>query len=482
MDINPPCANPSQKIKTDTVTSSEVLDLLRQIISNREAKISRNNKPVRKNHPKSVNKNLVGGIVGNVLEWYDFAVFGFFAPIIGEKFFPSNDPLDSLLCAFGVFAGGYLARPLGGIFFGHIGDQLGRKKALQLSVMMMAVPTFLIGILPTHAQIGILAPILLILLRMAQGLSVGGELIGSIAFVAETMPAEKRGFFSSWTFASCYFGIMLGSLSAVWLNGALEPDAMSTWGWRLPFLVGLLIGLAGLWMRNELSETPVFEEMKTAGSIGHNPLAEAVQLIPGLIFHASVLVILVGGGFYLLFIWWPTFLSRYLHPNVPYAMTLNTFSMLLLIGVIPLAGYFSDKWGRKPFLVLGAAGMMLVSWPLFILVVHGSFFSILFAQLCFTVLMGIFLGPIPASIVEMFPARLRYSAIGLSYNISLCIFGGSAPLIATWLVKHYQSVSAPALYLVFLSALSLLAALNLPKLPQHAIAEITSSRITPSSG
>ncbi len=466
MDINHPHTEKSQKIAAEASAADEVAELLRGIMSIREAKISQHDdKLPRGNQDESLYKNMVGGVVGNVLEWYDFAVFGFFAPVIGDQFFPSDDPLNSLLSAFSVFAAAYLVRPIGGILFGRIGDRLGRKKALQFSVMMMAVPTFLIGFLPTYSSVGALAPILLILLRIAQGLSVGGEMIGSMAFVAETAPAERRGYFSSWTFASCYGGMMLGSLSAVMLDGALGSEAVADWGWRLPFLAGIVIGLAGLWMRSELNETPVFEKMKAEGAIGNNPLAEAMQLVPWRIFHASTLVILVGGGFYILFVWWPTFLSRYIHPHVPHAMALNTISMILLIILVPIAGRLSDERGRKPLLVASAAGMTLVSWPLFMLVVatDGFILSVLFAQLCFTVLMSIFLGTIPATVVEMFPARVRYSAVGLSYNISLCIFGGTAPLVATWLVIHYKTVSAPALYLTFLSAANLLAALVLPE-------------------
>jgi MHS family proline/betaine transporter-like MFS transporter len=462
--LNPERAtrNP-QLFETDSAAVVNLTDLLMNIMLIRKAKAARAKKLAARNQVGTLSKNMLGGVVGNALEWYDFAVFGFLAPMIGENFFPSDDPLDSLLGAFGVFAAAFLARPAGGMLFGYIGDQFGRKKALQLSVMMMAVPTFLVGVLPTHAQIGTLAPVLLILLRIAQGLSVGGELIGSIAFVAENAPPGQRGYFSSWTFSSCYTGMMLGSLSAVGLDLALGPLAMADWGWRLPFLSGIFIGLAAIWMRKELTETPIFEKMKAEGRLGGNPLAEAVQLVPGSIFHASVLVILVGGGFYTLFIWWPTFLNRFVQPHMSYATAFNTLSLMLLIILIPITGRLSDQLGRRSLLVWSSAGLTLLSWPLFLLASQGGFLPVLVAQLCFTALMGLFLGPIPAALVDLFPARVRYSAIAISYNISLCVFGGTAPLVATWLIKHYHTVSAPALYLVILSGLNLLAALALPQ-------------------
>lgn len=451
------------KTETDTTDAKNIADLMHCMMLLHQAKIAHGKNLAGRNRTGNLRKNMLGGIFGNALEWYDFAIFGFLSPIIGENFFPSDDPLDSLLGAFSVFAAAFIARPVGGILLGYIGDQYGRKKALQLSVMMMAVPTFLVGVLPTHAEIGLIAPILLILLRITQGLSVGGELIGSITFVAENAPPEQLGYFSSWTFASCYAGMLMGSLSAVGLDIVLGTKAMSDWGWRLPFLSGVLIAFAAVWMRKELTETPVFEKMKANRHPGGNPVVEAMQRVPGSIFHASMLVILVGGGFYTLFIWWPTYLNHFVHPDMSYTAALNTLSLILLVILIPITGRLSDEFGRKTLLVWSSAGMTLLSWPLFLLSSQGGFFPVLVVQICFTVLMGFYLGPIPATLVDLFPPRFRYSAIGLAYNISLCIFGGTAPLMATWLIKHYHTISAPALYLVVLSGLNFLAALTLPE-------------------
>ena len=409
----------------------------------------------------SLSLNMLGGIAGNALEWYDFAIIGFLAPQIGRNFFPSDDPLFSLLGAFGVFAAAFLARPAGGLLFGHIGDRLGRKKSLQLSVMLMAIPTFLVGLLPTHDQIGVLAPVLLVLLRMAQGLSVGGELVGSIAFVAENAPERQRGYYCSWTFASEYGGMMVGSLFAAGLSLGLSSEAMDAWGWRLPFLSGLFIAFVAIWMRRELSETPVFLDMEARKRVGSNPVADALQLFPERIIHMFFLVILVGAGFYTLFIWWPTLLGNYLRPGSSGVSWLNTVSLLLLMVLIPLTGRLSDRLGRKKLLVWSCAGMTVFTWPLFLLAVNGGLVGMFASQMCFTLLMSFYLGPIPATLVEMFPPRVRYSAMGIGYNVSLCVFGGMAPLVATWLVRSYGTVSAPALFLAALSGLNLLAALTM---------------------
>jgi len=424
--------------------------------------VSRRRAAAARPKPVSLNSNMFGGVVGNALEWYDFAIIGFLAPQIGRNFFPSDDPLLSLLGAFGVFAAAFLARPAGGVLFGYIGDRYGRKKSLQLSVMLMAIPTFLVGLLPTYGQIGVLAPVLLVLLRMAQGLSVGGELVGSIAFVAENAPARQRGYYCSWTFASEYGGMMLGSLFAAGLSMSLSAKAMDSWGWRLPFLSGVAIALVAIWMRRGLSETPIFLDMKARKRVGRNPVAEAVRLVPERIIHLFFLVILVGAGFYTLFIWWPTLLGNYIRPGATGMSGLNTVSLLLLMVLIPMTGRLSDRLGRKKLLVWSCAGMTIFTWPLFLLAVNGGVAGAFVSQLCFTLLMSVYLGPVPATLVEMFPPMVRYSAMGIGYNVSLCVFGGLAPLAATWLVHSYGTVTAPGLFLAALSGLNLLAALAMP--------------------
>src|SRR5262245_15280717 len=199
--------------------------------------------------------SLAGGI-GNLLEWYDFAVFGYFAPFISAQFFPAADPVAGLINTFGVFAAGYLMRPLGGVLFGQIGDRLGRARALQLSIFVMAVPTTLIAFLPTHAQIGVLAPALLVVLRLAQGLSIGGEFVGSCCYLVETAPAGRPGFFGSWSVFGTVGGMLLGSAVATLMHGFLSPEQLHAWGWRLPFLAGVLVGVVGWWMRRGVQETP----------------------------------------------------------------------------------------------------------------------------------------------------------------------------------------------------------------------------------
>jgi MHS family proline/betaine transporter-like MFS transporter len=346
---------------------------------------------------------IIGGVVGNVLEWYDFAVFGYFAPVIATQFFPSQNSNTSLLSTFGVFAGAYFMRPVGGMFFGYIGDKFGRKRALELSVMMMAIPTTLIGFLPTYSQIGTFAPLLLVLLRLVQGLSVGGQLVGSVSFVAEIAPPRRRGFWCSWTFASLTGGIMLGSLVATILQNSLTSEEFTTWGWRVPFMAGIIIAGVGLWMRKELIETPSFEATHKDGRTDANPVIAVLSSMPSRIVHVATLVALSGGGFYLLFVWWPTFLSRLIQPPVHHALLLNTISMAFLIILIPITGALSDILGRRPLLIFGAAGVLLSAFPLFVLVEHANPSSVLAIQFIFTLFISCFIGPVPAPWRKCFP-------------------------------------------------------------------------------
>jgi len=402
-------------------------------------------------------QQIIAGAIGNILEWYDFAVFGYFAWVIGAHFFPSADPLASLIKAYGVFAAGYLMRPAGGVIFGYIGDCLGRKKALQLSVLMMAIPTTLLGLLPTYEQIGVTASVLMIFLRLVQGVSVGGELIGSIAFVTEISPPNRRGFRGSWTMFSALGGIMLGSLAATVAHGLVDHATLVAWGWRVPFLAGIVVGGFGMWMRKGMVESPEFLRLNKTEGVAKNPLLETIRQMPGRIAHVSALVVVLGGGFYMLFVWWPTYLNQIVSPPVPHALLVNTISMLVLMTLIPVCGWLSDVLGGRVVIGTALVGLILAAYPLFWWTDHGLFLPALFSQLIFAVLMSGILGPIPAVMVDMFPPRTRFSGIAIGYNVALAVFGGTAPVVSTLLVSRTGAIASPSYYLILMAFVSLLA-------------------------
>jgi MHS family proline/betaine transporter-like MFS transporter len=409
-----------------------------------------------------LNRNAIGGVVGNVLEWYDFAVFGYFAPVIGAQFFPAQNRVAALINTFGVFAAGYLMRPIGGAIFGHIGDRLGRKHALQLSVMMMALPTTLVGCLPTAVQIGIAAPLLLVLLRLVQGVSVGGELIGSFSFVTESAPSNRRGLLGALSFCAAIGGILLGSLATTTVHGLSSPAFLQTWGWRLPFLGGCVVGGLGFWMRRGMAETADFERTRRAGGVERSPVVEALRSMPGRIVHLAGAALVVAGGFYMLFVWWPTYLTHIIEPPVPHALIVNTLSMLVLLVLTPAMGWLSDLVGRRAVLVGALGGLLMATYPLFLWTDHRSFSSAVASQALFAVLMGGVMGPLPAMAVEMFPTRMRFSGIAVGYNLALAVIGGTTPLVCTWLIARTGDITAPAYYLMLLTLVCLGACLRLP--------------------
>ena len=403
-------------------------------------------------------RNTLGGVAGNILEWYDFAVFGYLAPVIGTQFFPSDDRLACTLKAFAVFAVGYFMRPLGGVLFGHFGDRFGRKRALVLSVMAMAVPTVMLGVLPTYAQWGVAATVLLVVLRLVQGIVIGGEYVGSVSFMTEIAPSNRRGLWGSLTSCSVSCGLMLGSAIAASAHYVLDPEEMTAWGWRIPFLLGILVGLLGLWLRVGLVETEEFEQIKRDGDIQKHPLMDAIRSNRESVLRLLGLLMLYGAGYYALFVWWPTYLTNFVTPPIPHAFLVNTISILVLMVLTPVAGLASDFFGRRTVLVGSLLGILFASYPLTAWTDHGSFLPALTSQVIFAVIMSANLGPMSATMAEMFPTRNRYSGIAFAYNITLGVVGGTAPLVCTWITSFTGDLAAPAYYLMLLACISLVAA------------------------
>lgn len=398
----------------------------------------------------SLTRTVTAGAIGNVLEWYDFGLFGFFAPVIAREFFPAQAQLSSLRDTFGVFATGFLMRPLGGILFGYIGDRLGRKRALELSVLLMAVSTVLMGILPAYASLGLAAPLLLTLLRLLQGLSVGGEYIGSMSFLAEHAPPARRGFLGSWSAFSVVLGSLLGSGTAALCVGLLSEADLAAWGWRVPFLGGILIGLVGLWLRLGVEETPTFLKIQKTGNLAANPVIEAVRNDLGPIATTLGLTGLSSVGFYLPFMWLPTWLAHINQPPLPesLALTANTIALVALLVLPPLTALVSDRVGRKPMFLISALGYALLSYPLFLLMTAGTFTTALLGGLVFAACNSLFSGCMAAAMVELFPTRTRYTGVAIGYNIGQALLGGTAPLVGTALIQLTGNDLAPAFYLI----------------------------------
>ncbi len=397
---------------------------------------------------------LFTGMAANILEWYDFAVYGYLAPIIADLFFPSDDPMVSLISTFGVFAAGFFMRPLGGFVFGHIGDKYGRKKALALSIFLMAIPTALIGLLPTYAQIGVWAAVLLTIFRLLQGLSVGGAYTTSVSFLVEHAPEDKRAFYGSFSIFGAIVGILLGSAVAAVVTGMLDNDSLYSWGWRAVFIIGIVLGIFGVFISKKVEETPTFKKLEEAEEIERFPLFKALKEDPSDFFKAIGLSTFQAAAFYILFVYLTTYESKvfkeFLNVDFPFstALTINTISMIVLVAFIPFMARLSDKIGRKPVILASTLLVIILSYPLFILITKATVISVLTAQVIFAIITSAFMGTLPTTLVELFPAKIRNSAYSVSYNIALALFGGTAPLIATYLIKTTGNILSPSFYLI----------------------------------
>ena len=397
---------------------------------------------------------VAAGTIGNVLEWYDFAIYGYFATAIGRQFFPHEDPVAQLLSAFGVFALGYLMRPVGGALIGHIGDRFGRRAALTFSVAAMAVPTFLIGLLPGYATLGLMAPIALTLLRMVQGLSVGGEYTSSMVFLVERAPEGRRGLMGALTSCGACGGILLGSAVGAGFAAAMSTASLKSWGWRVPFLLGLLVGIAGYFLRRHVLDTIPGEPRKRA------PIVETLQDHWRIVLGFAGLSVFNAVGFYVSFVYLVSWLQTADGIAPARALEINSLSMAVMLPVMVATGLLSDRFGRKPFLLLATGLAFVGAIPVFLLLNHPSATFALLGQLGLALMIGLYCGTQPTIMVEAAPVQVRCTAVALGYNICLGVIGGMTPLAATWLVNRTGDEIAPAFLIMAAAAVTFMTILG----------------------
>jgi MFS transporter, MHS family, proline/betaine transporter len=402
-------------------------------------------------------KVIIAGMIGNGLEWYDYALYAYMTLIISKLFFPAGDPNVHLLATLGIFAVGFIARPFGGVLFGVIGDKFGRRTALVASIFMMAIPTGCIGLLPTYAQIGIWAPILLTVIRILQGLSLGGAFSGSMAFLVEHAPPEKRGLIGSASVASLVIGFLLGSVISIIVKLPLTDAQYESWGWRIPFLLGVIIGFIGLYIRQYCEESPTYSQAKAEGTLSATPVRDALIHEWRHILQAIGIYLTVTMPFYLVTAYFMTFTQNTLGRSKEEALLLNTINMLILLVLSPLSAWLSDRVGRRKVMMVMAVVGFFFTYPLFTLLLTPDFTSILLAQAAFAAINALYIGPIPAMLVELFPTRLRYTGMALSYNICAALFGGTAPIVCQWLITETGNNYSIAYYVMICAVVSLIA-------------------------
>ncbi|MFL9952421.1 MFS transporter [Paraburkholderia nemoris] len=408
----------------------------------------------------NVRRAVTTGVLGQILEWYDFFLYGTAAALVfGKLFFPvGSDPLTGTIAAFAGFTVGFIARPIGGVLCGHIGDRYGRKVVMMLTLLTMGAATALMGMLPTYRQIGIAAPILLVLLRILQGLAAGGEWSGSILLIHENAPRSKRGALSAWSPCGAALGFVLSTGAFLLVQNLSSADFMS-WGWRVPFLCSLALVALGLWMRRSVGESTAFAEVKATRRESRMPVIEVLRQCPREVLTIFGLRFGEGGASYLFFAFSIAY-GQFLGIKSSWILSGLTVSMLLMIPVSLFFGHVTDKVGRKPVYLAGAIAIMLVAWPYFVLIGSGEYWKIIVALvLANSITLGILEGAQPAFISEMLPVHLRFSGLGVGREISSVLGGGLSPMIATALLAHYRSAVPVALYLGLLGVITVIATL-----------------------
>ncbi|WP_322040756.1 glycine betaine/L-proline transporter ProP [Burkholderia diffusa] len=433
----------------------------------------------------AVLKRAVGAMAfGNAMEWFDFGVYSYIAVTLGKVFFPSSSPSAQLLATFGTFAAAFLVRPLGGMVFGPLGDRIGRQRVLAATMIMMAVGTFAIGLIPSYASIGIMAPVLLLVARLVQGFSTGGEYGGAATFIAEFSTDKRRGFMGSFLEFGTLIGYTLGAATVAILTATLSQEALLSWGWRVPFFIAGPLGLVGLYIRIKLEETPAFkkeaeareadERSRPKQSFGTllieqwRPLLQCVGLV--LIFNVTD---------YMALSYLPNYLSATLHFNETHGLFMVLLVMVLMMPMTLYAGHLSDRLGRKPVMMFGCVGLLALSVPALLLIRSGGMLAVFGGMLIYGTLLSTFTGVMPSALPALFPTRIRYGALAIGFNVSVSLFGGTTPLVTAWLVDRTGDLMMPAYYLMgasFIGIVSVLALRETARRPLPGSAPCVASR------
>ncbi|WP_354412214.1 MFS transporter [Streptomyces sp. PvP037] len=408
---------------------------------------------------RAVRRAVKAASLGNAMEWFDFGIYAYLAGTIGRVFFPSGSETAQLLSSFATFAVAFLVRPLGGMVFGPMGDKVGRKKVLALTMILMAIGTAAIGLLPTYAAVGFWSPLLLILFRLLQGFSTGGEYGGASTFIAEYAPDKRRGYFGSFLELGTLAGYTGAAGLVTALTAWLGTGTMDAWGWRIPFLVAGPLGIVGLYLRLKLDDTPAYLKLGE-GNVHVNEAANSVETTARgdllRIFRQHwrplLLCIALVGAYnvtdYMLLSYMPTYLSDELHYTETHGLLILVATMALLMLIINQVGRLNDRYGRKPLLMTGMLGFFLLSAPAFLLVRQGSLLGVSAGMLMLGLSLVCLLGTMSAALPAMFPTSVRYGSLSVGYNLSASLFGGTTPLVITALIGATGSDMMPAYYVM----------------------------------
>ncbi|MFC5721041.1 glycine betaine/L-proline transporter ProP [Streptomyces gamaensis] len=428
-----------------------------------------------------VRRAVSAAALGNMMEWFDFGVYAYLAAVLGKVFFAGSSPSIQVIASFATFAVAFLVRPLGGLAFGPLGDRIGRQRVLAATMIMMAVSTFAVGLLPSYGTVGLLAPVLLLVCRLVQGFSTGGEYAGATTYIAEYSPDERRGFLGSWLDFGTFVGYVLGSALVTTLTATLGESTMVDWGWRLPFLLSGPLGLIGLYMRMRLEETPAFRAAASVGTAGmakdpdqspealaqhaeegrqsgHGRLKETFTRHWQAVLICMGLVLVYNVTSYLVTSYLPTYMTETLGKDPTTSQLLVLCTMIVVALTITTVGRYSDIWGRRPVFMTGSAALVALAIPALLLIRAQGAVLPAIGCLILALLLVSFAGTAASTLPALFPTRLRYGALSVSYNISVSIFGGTTPLVVSALIENTQNKMIPAYYLMAAGAIGFVSA------------------------
>jgi metabolite-proton symporter len=434
------------------------------------------------NHPppSSVRRVIVASLIGTSLEWYDFFIYGTAAALVfNTLFFPSFEPLVGTLLAFATYAVGFIARPLGGVVFGHYGDKLGRKNVLVVTLLMMGIATFAIGLMPTHATIGVWAPILLVALRFIQGLGLGGEWGGAVLMTLESGDDRRRGLNASWPQVGVPIGLLLANGVLSLMGGITTDAAFLSWGWRIPFLLSGLLVVVGLWIRLTIAESPLFQAVEAEDTKARTPIVEVLRTYPRQVLLAIGARVGVDVAFYTFVLFSTTYIATYLGLPRSYALNAVLVAAAVQVFLIPWFGHLSDRFGRRPVYLVGAVGAAVWVFVFFALLDTGSFLLILLATVVSLVFHAAMYGPQASFIAEMFPTRVRYTGASMGYQLAGILGGALAPIISVALLDRFDTSLVVSLYVVLVLAVTTVCVLLSPETSRLDLrAEPTGQRAT----
>ncbi|GAB3682104.1 MFS transporter [Salinisphaera aquimarina] len=409
----------------------------------------------------TMHRAIAGAATGNALEWFDFGVYGYFATTIGHVFFPSQSDTAALLSSFAVFASAFVARPFGSLVFGPLGDKIGRSGVLIATILIMSVGTSLVGVLPSYESIGIWSPILLIALRMIQGFSTGGEYGSAATFIVEYAPDDRRGFLASWLEFGTLTGYSFAAILALILDGFLGNDAMTSWGWRIPFLMAAPMGIFGVWLRLHLEDSPAFKELQDSGEVEQAPFRTLFAHHWRTMMLCLGLVLVLNVAYYTVLKYMPSYFTSQLDISEFNSVLLSLGILVGMLLLVTPLGRLSDKIGRKPLLYIACGGLIVFSIPGFYLMSLGSLW-LAFAGLALIAFFVVFLsGVMPSTLPAIFRTNVRNGGFTISYNVSTALFGGTAPFLITWLISVTDNTYVPAFYLMLAAAIALIPAIRL---------------------